>query len=88
MPRYDYYCQECDEYFEITHSMTETLENCQECDSQDFGRIPSTPTYIRKKRVAKIDKKAGSLVEEYIRKNKESVKEEKKKLKGQEYKNE
>jgi putative FmdB family regulatory protein len=88
MPRYDYYCEECDEYFEIIHSMTESLENCQECNSLAFNRIPSMPAYIQKKRAAKIDKKTGSLVEEYIKMNRESVKEEKNKLKRQEYKNE
>lgn len=86
MPRYDYYCEECDEYFEIIHSMTESLENCEECDSQAFSRVPSIPTYITKK-VKSSDKKVGSLVEEYIKINKESINEEKSRLKSQEYKN-
>ncbi len=86
MPRYDYYCEECDEYFEIIHSMTESLENCEECDSQAFSRVPSIPAYITKK-VKSSDKKVGSLVEEYIKINKESINEEKNRLKSQEYKN-
>jgi len=84
MPRYNYHCIDCDEYFEIRHSMTESLENCTICDSQAFRRIPSIPTYINK--INKSDRKVGSLVEEYIEKNKKSVAEEKKKLKKKEYK--
>jgi len=84
MPRYNYHCKNCDEYFEIRHSMTESLENCTFCDSQTFRRIPSIPTYISK--INKPDRKVGSLVEEYIEKNKKSVVEEKKKLKEKEYK--
>jgi len=64
--------------------MTESLENCTFCDSQAFRRIPSIPTYISK--INKPDRKVGSLVEEYIEKNKKSVVEEKKKLKEKEYK--
>ena len=64
--------------------MTESLENCNICDSQAFRRIPSIPTYISK--INKSDRKVGSLVEEYIEKNKKSVAEEKKKLKEKEYK--
>ena len=88
MPRYDYYCEECDEYFEITHSMTEVLESCEECNSQAFNRVPSTPAYIQKRVAAKNEKKTGALVEEYIKMNKESIKEEKGKLKRQDYKSE
>jgi len=86
MPRYNYHCKDCDEYFEIKHGMSEALTNCISCDSRDFSRVPSTPAYIQKIRTAKIEKKVGSLVEEYIEKNKKSVKEEKKKLKEKEYK--
>ena len=53
MPKYNYYCDECEEYFEINKPK---------------------------------ERKAGSLVEEYIKKNKEAVKEEKQKLKSKEYK--
>ena len=64
--------------------MTESLENCTFCDSQAFRRVPSIPFYISK--INKSDKKVGSLVEEYIEKNKESISEEKKKLRQKEYK--
>jgi|TARA_Y100000034_G_C6826361_1_gene372612 hypothetical protein len=65
--------------------MAESLENCISCESRAFRRIPSIPTYINKI-TEEPDKKVGSLVEEYIKKNRESVSEERKKLRGKEYK--
>ena len=85
MPRYNYHCKDCDEYFEIKHPMTERLENCTTCNSQAFRRVPSIPTYVGKIN-KNSDRKVGSLVEEYIEKNRESVAEEKKRLKEKEYK--
>jgi len=85
MPRYNYHCEDCDEYFEIKHGMTESLENCISCESRTFRRVPSIPTYINKLKKSS-EKKTGSIVEEYIKKNRESVSEEKKKLREKEYK--
>ena len=85
MPRYNYFCEECDDYFELLHSMTELVERCIACESPQFTRVPSIPTYIEKKK-QNSERKTGSLVEEYIEKNKKSVQEEKKRLRSQEYK--
>lgn len=85
MPKYSYHCEECEEYFEIRHSMKESLDNCILCDYPSPIRVPSIPNYITKIN-KKNSPKAGSLVEEYIKKNKQSVKEEKERLKGQEFK--
>tara|TARA_R110002074_G_scaffold291127_1_gene462955 strand:+ start:280 stop:480 length:201 start_codon:yes stop_codon:yes gene_type:complete len=65
--------------------MTELLEVCITCKSLEFRRVPSIPTYIEKINKS-IEQKTGSVVEEYIEKNKKSVREEKKRLKSQEYK--
>jgi putative FmdB family regulatory protein len=86
MPRYNYYCEECAEYFELVHSMTELVEDCIACESPQFTRVPSIPTYVQKEKTQTTETKTGSLVEEYIKKNKKSVQEEKKRLKNQEYK--
>tara|TARA_R110000751_G_scaffold37873_1_gene91401 strand:+ start:232 stop:492 length:261 start_codon:yes stop_codon:yes gene_type:complete len=85
MPRYNYHCEVCDEYFEIKHGMLESLEICVSCESPDFRRVPSIPTYINKINKGS-KKKTGSVVEEYIKKNKESISEEKRKLREKEYK--
>ena len=87
MPRYNYYCEECDDYFELSHSMTELMETCITCESLTFTRVPSIPTYIERQQKP-TEKKTGSLVEEYIEKNKKSIQEEKKRLKSQNYKGE
>jgi putative FmdB family regulatory protein len=86
MPRYNYYCEECDDYFELSHSMTELVEDCIICESSKFVRVPSIPTYVQKEKAQPTEKQAGSLVEEYIKKNKKSVQHEKKRLKNQKYK--
>lgn len=86
MPKYNYYCKSCDEYFEIRHSMKEVLDSCVCCESDTFSRIPSIPSYINKINVSSNDGRPGALVEEYIKKNRQSVKEEKERLKQQEYK--
>ena len=85
MPRYNYYCNECDDYFELSHSMTELVESCLECKSPEFTRVPSIPAYIQKPSIEK-ESKAGDLVEDYIKQNKKSVKSEKNRLKKVSYK--
>lgn len=85
MPRYNYYCEECDDYFELLHSMIERVEECQVCKSPSFSRVPSIPVYMQKQKVEH-ESRAGDLVEEYIKQNKQSVKEEKDRLKNKVYK--
>jgi hypothetical protein len=65
--------------------MVELVEICIACESSQFSRVPSIPAYIQKAAPTG-EKKVGSVVEEYIKENRKSVKEEKKKLKNQEYK--
>jgi len=86
MPCYNYHCQACDEYFEIQHAMTENQENCLKCDSLEFKRVLSVPLYVKKINKNTQDAQPGSLVEEYIEKNRQAVKEEKNRLSKQEYK--
>ena len=67
--------------------MTEKLEDCIACESPSFSRVPSMPVYMQKQKIEK-DLKSGDLVEEYIKLNKQSVKEEKQKLANKSYKDE
>jgi len=87
MPKYCYYCESCKIGYEVVHSIKERLKKCEYCDQYALRIIPSIPVYLSKKKTEK-DKKVGSVVEEYIEKNKKSIKEEKEKLKNQEYKDE
>jgi len=84
MPTYNYFCEECEDYFELQHGMTEKYELCIACESETFTRVPSIPTYIQQSNLGK-EKKVGDVVEEYITKNKKSIQEEKKKLKSKAY---
>ena len=85
MPKYHYFCESCNIGFEISHSIKERLEKCEECGAPALRRLPSIPTYLTKKE-GKEESKVGSVVEEYIEKNREELKKEKKKLKEVEYK--
>ena len=73
MPKYNYHCEECEEYFEARHHEGE-FDNCILC--YPSPRVPSIPNYITKIN-KKNDQKAGSLVEKY-EENKQSVKKKRK----------
>jgi predicted nucleic acid-binding Zn ribbon protein len=88
MPKYCYYCESCKIGYEVVHSIKERLKKCEFCNARALRIIPSIPAYLKTKKLAKKEKKTGSVVEEYIEKNRESVKQEKERLKNQEYKNE
>ncbi len=48
MPRYDYRCLECEEIFEVEHSINEpALEECL-CEGEKFlvERLPSKPMIV------------------------------------------
>jgi putative FmdB family regulatory protein len=81
MPTYNYFCEKCDAYFEIEHSMTSVVEECVTCESPSFIRVPSIPIYMQNNKPAS-EKKVGDVVKEYIEKNKKSVREEKRRLKN------
>ena len=85
MPKYTYFCENCKTGFEISHSIKELLKKCEECDAHALRRLPSIPIYLTKKE-GKEELKVGAVVEEYIEKNKEELKKEKKKFKEIEYK--
>jgi len=69
MPRYAYHCNLCDATFQVTHSMSETLSVCKECDAEcesggTLTRVPSFVNFTSKN----IDKKQTSKqrVDEFI----------------------
>ena len=77
MPKYCYKCTECSSECEVRHSITERLHDCLECSSEgSLIRIPQLTNFVRKQEVG--EKKAGSLVKEYIEENKQILKEERK----------
>ena len=82
MPRYKYYCSECEQYFEAFHSIAEKLEQCELCSKDPVHIVPSIPFSKSTNNL----QKSGELVKEYIKDTKLAIAEEKKRLK-KEYKN-
>ena len=77
MPKYCYKCSECENEIEVRHGMTERLTDCEVCDIQGvLTRIPQLTNIVRKQEQG--ERKIGSLVKDYIRDNKEILKEQKK----------
>lgn len=90
MPRYLYECQLCDKKFDVSHSITIKYEACNEIETSgsctgDLVRIPSFSTFIKKRDFTE-SKKAGQVTNNYIKDAQAELKEQKRKLKGQEYK--
>ena len=80
MPRYDYKCSECLSIFTVRHSIKELIDECKECGSKDVvEKIPASFLTIKKK-------KAGKIVKNHIEEAKQELKQEKKNLQRQEYK--
>ena len=77
MPKYCYKCSECESEIEVRHGITERLTDCKVCDNQGvLIRIPQLTNIVRKQEQG--ERKTGSLVKDYIRDNKEILKEQKK----------
>ena len=88
MPEYTYRCESCDKIREVKHSIKEKLTDCIFCEKSDtLVRLPSTVNIAR---VITSDssapQKAGKIVEEYIKEQREELKREKQELKTKEYK--
>tara|TARA_R110000824_G_scaffold185247_3_gene366228 strand:- start:533 stop:790 length:258 start_codon:yes stop_codon:yes gene_type:complete len=84
MPRYLYECEDCGDSFEVNHSMTKEWTNCILCEGIKIIRIPCMPITFSSKNEK--NRKTGELVEDFIQESKESLKQEKKEIKREEYK--
>ena len=63
MPRYTYRCDVCGNSFEVSHSISEKLTDCECGEEGSLKRIPSLPFRAS----VKINKqKAGEIVKEFI----------------------
>lgn len=77
MPNYCYKCTNCEEEFEVRHSMSFEGQTCVKCNSDLVFRIPSLSLASK----AKSTKKVGKIVDDYIQEAKSEIKSEKKALK-------
>lgn len=74
MPRYQYYCPDCEEEITIRHSMGEKVSECPLCSSDKIDRIMPYLNYHNND-----DQKAavGSVVKRSIEEARQSIKDEK-----------
>ncbi len=73
MPRYSYYCYDCESTLNVVHLMKERLTECTECGSEEIKKIPS----LMAKKVIK-KQKTGDIVKQGIKKNQEILEQHKK----------
>ena len=78
MPIYVYQCGDCLGEWKTSHLMSETIEECSWCGSENIGRKPSSFSFNGNKQDKK--KKVGDLTKEFIENSKEDLKNEKKEL--------
>ena len=78
MPIYVYQCQDCLGEWKENHGMTEEIENCSWCDSQNIHRKPSEFSNLSKKTEQK--QKIGDLTNEFIENSKEDLLKQKEEL--------
>ena len=82
MPHYTYFCEKCEEHFDIVHSMQEVAEVCELCCVT--GSIKKIPALIGETRFNAPDRKVGSLVKEHIQQSSKDLKQQKKDLRSRE----
>ena len=77
MPRYTYRCDVCGNSFEVSHSISDKLTDCECGEEGSLKRIPSLPFRVS----AKPNKqKAGQLVKEFIEDTKKEVQKSKQEM--------
>ena len=83
MPRYTYMCQVCREMFDVTHAVTEAIEDCSVCGEKNcVEKYLGTPFKKRSVVPKNFKAKPGTIVNENIDEAKRELKEEKKKLRS------
>jgi len=73
MPRYDYYCQECDKKYLLIHDWNKPQKNCTVCNSDKFTKLLSPIRYV-KAGLPLNQRPAGSIVKETIEETKTQLK--------------
>jgi len=94
MPKYLYKCldKHCEQVFEVVHSMKERFQTCSQCSNtcdkdSNVEKVPLNIINIMKKNAnSKTKEEAGSIVNKSIKEFKQSLKDEKKRLRGIKYK--
>ena len=84
MPRYKYRCSRCEISKVVFHAISETIDNCDECDGVDtMQKLVSTP-HIKKEIPLEKDK-VGEITKEHIEANREILEQQKQEAKEENY---
>ncbi len=76
MPRYTYRCNVCNKHFEVSHSISEKLTNCDCGEEGTLFRIPSVPFSA----TVSDNQKAGQIVKDFIEDAKKEIDEYKEEM--------
>jgi putative FmdB family regulatory protein len=80
MPVYTYKCKSCEQQFDTFHDMSTRLTDCEKCGTIDsLKKVLSSSITVAQKN------NSGQLVRTFIEENKESLKEDMKNIKRQDY---
>ena len=71
MPIYVYQCNECAIEWKTNHGMTESVENCTACESQDIFRVPSS--FVNLSKAIPTSTKIGEITNDFIKSSKEDL---------------
>ncbi len=77
MPRYTYRCDVCGKSFEVSHSISDKLTDCECGEEGSLKRIPSLPFRAS---VKSNKQKAGEMVKEFIEDTKKEIQKTKKRM--------
>ena len=82
MPRYKYFCQDCDSHFMIFHSMSEIQDNCIQCSGENVSKALTTSFVETQK---KTKEKVGNLTIKHIEEGRQALREQIKEAREEEY---
>ena len=78
MPRYIYKCEDCEETFEVMHSMSSTHDSCEFCKSLNIYKIPAKVSL----RLTRSEKQTGEVVKQHIKEALHDLKKQKSEAKN------
>tara|TARA_Y100000034_G_scaffold90477_1_gene109025 strand:+ start:184 stop:453 length:270 start_codon:yes stop_codon:yes gene_type:complete len=86
MPRYNYECDNCGNVITIFHSIGDTYTDCSECGQKNImKKLLSVPFIIKNDVATQDNRQVGNITKEYIEANREILKQQKEKIKKENY---
>jgi len=87
MPRYNYECDNCGNVITVFHSFQDAYTDCSVCEQTNtMKKLLSVPFIIKNDQPATQDnEKVGNITKEHIEANREILKQQKEKIKKENY---